>query len=347
MIVFRYLCKTKKIIFMQTAPTYRQSGGDEPLISFIIADYNVPAELLRECLDSIFALSLSDGERGVIVVDDGSTESPLGDITNYLDKITYVRQRNQGLSAARNTGLRLAHGRFIQFVDADDKLFRPAYEYCLDIIRFKDSDIVLFDMTTKDNGGSLPDSADGSEGPMTGSHFMKHHNLRAAACGYIFRSSMRGNLSFHYGIMHEDEEFTPLLFLRAEKVYATKAVAYYYRQHHGSITHNNDKRSTVKRLNDTFGVLLTLQARIDTLPFNERSALQRRIDQLSADYIYNVITLTHDSRYLERCVARMQEHGLFPLPTTRYTRKYLYFSRMVNSKHGRKLLMAILFARRR
>lgn len=49
---------------MQTAPTYRQSGGDEPLISFIIADYNVPAELLRECLDSIFALSLSDGERG-------------------------------------------------------------------------------------------------------------------------------------------------------------------------------------------------------------------------------------------------------------------------------------------
>lgn len=77
---------------------------------------------------------------------------------------------------------------------------------------------------------------------------------------------MRGNLHFHDGIVHEDEEFTPLLFLRAEKVYVTKAIAYYYRQHRDSITHDNDKRSTVKRLNDTFGVLLTLQARIDTLP---------------------------------------------------------------------------------
>ena len=48
-----------------------------PLISFVIITYNLPAELLRDCIGSVMALPLSDSEREVVLVDDGSTESPI------------------------------------------------------------------------------------------------------------------------------------------------------------------------------------------------------------------------------------------------------------------------------
>lgn len=88
---------------MLQQPVYTQDTTCEPLVSFIIPDYNVSADNLRECLDSIFSLSLSDKDREVIIVDDGSDESPINDIAKYIDKIVYIRQRNQGAAAARNT----------------------------------------------------------------------------------------------------------------------------------------------------------------------------------------------------------------------------------------------------
>ena len=106
-----------------------------PLISFVIAYYNLPVEMLIQCIDSITALSLSREEREIIVVDDGSDLSPLNDMTGQRDDIIYVRQQNGGLSSARNMGLALAKGQYIQLVDADDYLLQAPYEQCLDIVR--------------------------------------------------------------------------------------------------------------------------------------------------------------------------------------------------------------------
>lgn len=328
---------------MPTKPTYQQDSSTNPLISFIIADYNVPVEMLRECLDSIFALSLSDKEREVILVDDGSSTSPINDILNYLDKIVYIRQRNQGVSVARNVGLEIAKGQFIQFIDGDDYLLPTAYEHCLDIVRYKDSDIVMFHATEdkgdKGESGGLIDF----EGPVSGSEYMRHHNLRAAPWGYIFKRHLLGSLRFHKGIEYgEDEEFTPQLLLRAEKVYDTESAAYYYRQWKHSATHQNDTRRKLKRLNDTIDVICTLRDRADVLPYDERTALQRRIDQLTMDYIYNIIHLTHDGHYLERCIGRLHEKGLYPLPDRDYTKKYKLFRRLINSKIGRKILLRVI-----
>ena len=83
---------------------------EKPLISFILTYYNLPVEMLIECIESILALSLQADEREIIVVDDGSKIRCVNELTKYDDEITYIRQRNMGLSEARNTGIQMATG---------------------------------------------------------------------------------------------------------------------------------------------------------------------------------------------------------------------------------------------
>ena len=122
---------------------------DKPLVSFIVTYYNLPIPMLCECINSILALSLRPFEREITIVDDGSEVSPMNGLMQYGDEIIYVRQKNGGLSVARNKGIDMATGQYIQFVDADDHLIQAPYEHCLDIIRYqKDIDMVVFDFTS-------------------------------------------------------------------------------------------------------------------------------------------------------------------------------------------------------
>lgn len=322
---------------MQTLQTHTLTS-DQPLISFIITYYDIPTNMLRECLESIITLSLSHHEREILLIDDGSAHNPIDDIKDYLPQLTYIRQNHQGLSVARNLGIEACKGQYIQFVDADDMLNTPVYEQCLDIMKKGDPDIVLFRLSDKQEA-TPPSNYDG---PMEGAEYMRHYNLRSSACGYLFRKRTLVNLRFTPGIVHEDEEFTPQLFLRAESVYTTEAKAYYYRRREQSITHGDSKSQVQKRLNDTRDVLYRLAERCDTLPTADREALQRRVDQLTMDYLYNVIKQTGDAQYLEQCVEELTAHGLFPLPDRPYTHKYAIFRRACATPKRRKLLCKLL-----
>ena len=104
-----------------------KTATEQPLISFIVPVYNVPGDMLRECIQSILALTLRPFEREIIIIDDGSDDTtPLSQLSDVVDQVIYVRQRNGGVSTARNLGLRLAQGAFIQFVDGDDQLVQTA-----------------------------------------------------------------------------------------------------------------------------------------------------------------------------------------------------------------------------
>ena len=81
--------------------------------------YNV-APFIGEALESVFAQTCKDYE--VIVVNDGSpdTEELERVIEPFRSRIKYVKRENRGVSAARNTGIRLARGRFVAHLDPDD-----------------------------------------------------------------------------------------------------------------------------------------------------------------------------------------------------------------------------------
>jgi glycosyltransferase involved in cell wall biosynthesis len=312
----------------------------QPLVTFIVTAYNLPIEQLRQCLDSIRALSLNAAEREIILVDDGSDEPPISALADYLDDILYIRQRNAGLSAARNRGIGMATGEFLQFVDGDDYLLQAAYEHCLDQVRYGGADVVMFDLTD-DATDSQP--ADYNATDMdSGTELMAHHNIQGSACGYLFRRHILGELRFTPGIYHEDEEFTPQLLLRAERICSTDAQAYFYRRRQQSITGTADVRTVVRRLADKRQVISRLSAMADTLPNNDRLALQRRVAQLTMDYIYTIIIETRSRHFLDRKLASLRSEGLFPLPDRHYTTKYTWFRRMTNSSLGLSLLMRAL-----
>ena len=295
--------------------------------------------MLCECIDSILALSLQPSEREIIVIDDGSEVSPMNGLMQYGDEIIYVRQKNSGLSMARNKGIEMATGRYLQFVDADDHLIQAPYEHCLDMIRQNSEiEMLMFDFTndsTTSNGYHDTDM-------MTGSEYMMKHNIHAMACGYLFKKSTLSNLRFTPGIWHEDEEFTPQLLIRAEHVCATDAKAYFYLKRKDSITTNDDEESKAKRLDDIKGVLMRLQYLCDRVPQSDRLALQRRVAQLTMDYIYQVIMQQRSRKALDACIDELRQKGLFPLPDRNYSKKYVWFRKMTNSRLGRTILLNTL-----
>lgn len=312
---------------------------DKPLVSFIVTYYNLPIPMLCECINSILALSLRPFEREIIIVDDGSEVSPMNGLMQYGDEIIYVRQKNGGLSVARNKGIDMATGQYIQFVDADDHLIQAPYEHCLDIIRYqKDIDMVVFDFTSShQEQRSFNDSA-----VMSGTEYMRNHNIHGTAWGFLFKRKTLSELRFTPGIWHEDEEFTPQLFIRAERICVTDAKAYYYYKHSGTITTHADERSKEKRFNDIRGVLTRLNYLTDRVPQNDRVALQRRVAQLTMDYIYQVIVQQRSRQALNSCLEDLRKDGLFPLPDRDYTKKYKWFRKMSNSSLGRTILLNTL-----
>jgi glycosyltransferase involved in cell wall biosynthesis len=88
-----------------------------PLISVVIPTYNY-GRFVTFALESVLAQTYRNFE--VIVVDDGSTDDTRQRLAPYMDRCRYLYQRNQGLSAARNTGIRAAQGELIALLDSDD-----------------------------------------------------------------------------------------------------------------------------------------------------------------------------------------------------------------------------------
>jgi glycosyltransferase involved in cell wall biosynthesis len=89
-----------------------------PLISAVIPTYNY-GRFVTEAVESVLAQTYAPVE--VIVVDDGSTDDTRERLRPFADRIRYIYQDNQGLSAARNTGIRAARGDLIGLLDSDDQ----------------------------------------------------------------------------------------------------------------------------------------------------------------------------------------------------------------------------------
>lgn len=334
-----------------------------PLISFIIPVYNLPAGMVKTCLDSLLSLPLGPHEREIWVIDDGSERPLEGELeTSYRAQIHLIRQANGGLSAARNTGLDRASGEYIQFVDGDDALVPEAYATCLEWVRKCRPDWLFFGhirgsepAIPKGKGAAMhPEGAVGTDGPKgigaerkarptkvtnalptnfcTGIEYLGKHNLHASAWGYLFaRKLLDKGLRFTPGLLHEDEEFTPLLLLQARRVAATSLPAYHYRIRPGSITLCPDKAHLRKRFADKLYVIKRLK---DEAKGAWKKALTRRWAQMTMDLVYDTYALSHRLAAVNEAIRQLKQEGLIPLPMKGYTPKYGAFATLLNLYAG-------------
>jgi glycosyltransferase involved in cell wall biosynthesis len=112
------------------------------LVSIIIPCYNAE-KWIKECIDSALSQTYSPIE--VIVIDDGSTDNSLSIIKKYGDKVRWVSYENGGVSTARNKGIQLSQGEFIQFIDADDYISPLKIEEQLRMLKASNVDVVYSD----------------------------------------------------------------------------------------------------------------------------------------------------------------------------------------------------------
>ena len=127
----------------------RAEGYERGLVSIIIPCYN-NGQFIAQAIDSALAQSYPACE--TIVIDDGSTDSSLGIIKSYGSRIQWRTKANGGAPAARNDGLELARGEYIQFLDGDDLLLPDAVARRLEAMS-AECDAVFGDMRSIDEQG--------------------------------------------------------------------------------------------------------------------------------------------------------------------------------------------------
>ena len=122
----RTAAQTKEELIMGTVTT------NSAMISIIVPSYESDVRQLRRCLKSIFLQKNEGVDVECIVIFDGAPHTDLSSIKDEYPDVNYVKIKHSGVSAARNEGIRLANGRYISFVDADDEMPKTALKKMLE-----------------------------------------------------------------------------------------------------------------------------------------------------------------------------------------------------------------------
>lgn len=221
--------------------------------SVIVPVYNVE-DYLAECLDSLINQTFGDIE--IICVDDGSTDDSLNILEHYqyLDnRIRIVNKENGGLSFARNSGMKVAKGKYILFVDPDDYISTTTIEECFSNAEKNNSDVVVFDfvwknlndskfsiMTIENFGKTCENNPFNKD--MMGPLVYKEIPVSVWTKFYRKNFLLENNITFYEDMVFEDVPYWASIFVNAEKFTYLKEPLYFYRKDRaGAITSNRGK----------------------------------------------------------------------------------------------------------
>lgn len=115
----------------------------QPILSIVIPVYNVK-DYLVECIESIIKQNIERYE--VILINDGSTDGSeviCNEYANEYEQITVIHKKNSGQSAARNSGIDIASGKYIAFLDSDDYYNENKLKSIISIINTEEPDIII------------------------------------------------------------------------------------------------------------------------------------------------------------------------------------------------------------
>ena len=210
------------------------------MISVIVPVYNVET-YLEECLDSIQNQTYTDFE--VLLVNDGSTDRSKAICERYCKenrRFHLLNQENQGLSAARNTGVAASRGEFIAFVDSDDMILANYLETLMHYMR-EDVDIVESQFTVSNEeflAKSFKEPSILFEGnSQEAVKIFTKHVLNVNAVTKLYRRSIVEAVPYIDGVIFEDVYCGIGMLKYIRKIIKIDYKGYYYRQRQASIMH--------------------------------------------------------------------------------------------------------------
>ncbi|MFL2132961.1 glycosyltransferase [Desemzia sp. FAM 24101] len=265
-----------------------------PLVSVIVPVYNVEV-YIEDCLQSIIDQTYQQLE--IIVIDDGSTDNSNQKVQPYLSdkRVQLITQANKGLSGARNTGLGIAIGKYVLFVDSDDYIQLNTIEETVKYLEKNQLDLIRF------NGKAFLDELNE---PIEQNSYDFSHRLQediiytnnlfkanrrtfvSPVYLYIIRREVleKNNIRFYEGILHEDELFTTQVFVAIHSMMYMNHYYYNRRYRENSIMTNQSN----ERLKRTFDSYAVIYKELEKMYFqNNYSKEQKKLIKRQMLSIYN------------------------------------------------------------
>ncbi|MCM1010129.1 MAG: glycosyltransferase [Fusobacterium sp.] len=242
-----------------------------PQVSVIIPVYNAE-KYLKECLDSVINQTLKDIE--IICVDDGSTDSSLEILNEYVSKDNRVRvlsQVNSGSASARNRAINEATGEYIGFVDSDDYISLNYFSELYQCASVNNADVAATDKIVICENGRCYNKNSGinerAEIISTLEEKAKIIKATGVSCNKIYKSDFLRNFCIECLEIKnpaEDNYFTDLAIICANKIAVTHNSQYYYVMHNESQTQH-------------------LKSEADFLIFDVYEKIEEKVNKLNLD----------------------------------------------------------------
>lgn len=262
-------------------PAVEEQGAD---LDIILPAYNVE-KYLRRCIDSVLNQQTKYRFR-VLAIDDGSTDAT-GAILDDCRELTVIHQQNQGLSGARNTGLRYASAKYVMFLDSDDCLCPGAIECLMDAATAHDAWIVEGAYTEVDTQGKVIRRHSHKAGALD-----PFQDCEGYAWGKIIRREMFEQLDFPISYWYQDslmrQLLLPLAKTQGKTVWGVEDSVVLYSQNPGGITKKS--RGKGKSLDSLY---ITLRL------FEDRKRIGLPVTEEYYDYLLSMAVKTYSRTHLQ------------------------------------------------
>lgn len=215
------------------------------LVSVIVPVYNVEKYLDR-CIQSVCRQSYNRLE--IILVDDGSKDQSGAMCEEYADqdeRIKVIHKENGGLGDARNVGVENATGKYLLFVDSDDRIHENLVKDTVETAEKNQADMVIFDYMGEEEDGNLTDRFTFPFPVNQVIEASENKELIMKSCSAVNKLIRRdvwnhSGLQFPKGRYYEDLATIPKLMANIKRVVYLQEVYYYYLMRDGSIMHSKN-----------------------------------------------------------------------------------------------------------
>lgn len=240
-----------------------------PEISVIVPVYNAEKYISR-CIDSILSQRIPDFE--LLLIDDGSTDNSGALCDEYAEKDSRIKvfhQANKGASAARNTGIDIAEGDWIVFVDADDWVDSEYLESLYEHVKSSDGEMFVFQGLIKKHQQNISlIQLDCSDIDITHNADLLFEKINlfkyCGPCCKILKKEYLKNIRFNENIIAaEDYDFLIRYLTLCNMVKLSSQVHYFYEHHNNSVSCRlysfENELSGLKQLKQSFCFFLNIK----------------------------------------------------------------------------------------
>lgn len=294
-------------------------------ISIIIPAYNVE-KYIERCLNSIFCQNIPDEQYEVIVINDGSTDNTLTILQKQSEihsNLRIVSQKNQGPSTARNSGIDLAKGDYIWFVDSDDYIVECCLALLLSVITAQKLDILYF---TFEEIGLDASRTKRNIQPVSknkiinGKNALKEGFYPSSSCIALWNRNYldRIKLRFSTNIMYaEDSLFSFTALCQANNVMFIDESFYVYERREGSSTTKAGEEKIIKqKLSDIVVIksIENLSEKYKHLDPELSNLIKKHSQKILFGLVYTLYRNRKKWKNINKTViAKLKEEKLYPL----------------------------------